>query len=124
MLSEEKEAATLVQIPPGGEVVSPRQRGSAQRLLPAQAHHEHQQDQDVATCLPRVTEERTGPPLGPPVLTGGKEGQPCPAPQLHIQLSPDTDALDTKTLGLGFMLYEQRQTCADFRSNASIGLRV
>ena len=40
-------------------------------------------------------------------MTGGNEGQPRPAPQFRIQLRPDTGALGTKTLALGFMLYEQ-----------------
>ena len=57
---------------------------------------------------PGSQKKEQGPPLSLPVLTGGNEVQPRPAPQFRIQLHPDTGALGTKTLALGFMLYEQR----------------
>lgn len=108
MLSEEKEAAMLVQ-------TQPAERGGLSKTvrvcpatLPGTSPSRASARPGRGHVPPRVTEGRTGPPLSPPDLTGGNEGQPCPAPQFRIQLRPDTEALGTKTLALGFMLYEQR----------------
>lgn len=121
MLFEEKEAATLVQIHPAGrgglsETVRVRPAalpGTSPSRASARAGRGH------APPPPGSQKKERGPPLGPPVMTGGKEGQPRPALSYASRSVPIQTLWTPKLWPWASRFTSSGKLVTDFRSHST-----